>query len=104
VRRGEIWWAELDAPSGKRPVLLLSRDASYEVRALVIIAPVTTRIRHIKAEVPLATQVGLPQNCVVNLDTLTTISKSRLSSRLAILAPAKLKEVEIALYFALGLE
>jgi len=104
VRRGEIWWAELNPPSGRRPVLLLSHDTAYDTRSLVIIAPVTTRVRHIRAEVPLTTLDGMPQNCVVNLDTLTTIAKSRLSNRLTILTSEKLKEVDTALHFVLGLE
>ena len=40
MKRGEVWWAELPPPTGRRPVVLLSRDEAYEVRALVIIAPV----------------------------------------------------------------
>ena len=104
MRRGEIWWAELDPPSGRRPVLLLSRDGSYDARSLVIMAPLTTRTRYIITEVPLTTQDGLPQNCVVNLDTITTISKNRLSNRLTILTPEKLKDVDRSLHFALGLD
>jgi mRNA-degrading endonuclease toxin of MazEF toxin-antitoxin module len=26
MKRGEIWWAELELPAGRRPVLLSSRD------------------------------------------------------------------------------
>ena len=53
MRRGEIWWAELTPPAGRRPVLLLSRNEAYAVRELVTVAPVTTRMRHIPSEVPL---------------------------------------------------
>ncbi|RPJ34838.1 MAG: type II toxin-antitoxin system PemK/MazF family toxin [Planctomycetaceae bacterium] len=53
MRRGEVWWADLPPPTGRRPVVLLSRDDAYAVRALVTVAPVTTRIRSIPAEVPL---------------------------------------------------
>jgi mRNA interferase MazF len=104
MRRGEIWWAELEPPAGKRPVLLLSRNEAYSVRALVTIAPVTTRIRHIPSEVPLGIADGLPQECVVNLDTITTIPKDCLPSRLAVLNTKKLKEIEAAIHFALGFE
>lgn len=104
MKRGEIWWAELEQPAGRRPVLLLSRDESYSVRELVIIAPVTTRVRHIPSEVPLALEDGVPKPCVVNLDTITTIAKESLRDRLATLNAEKLRAVEIALHFALGLE
>jgi len=104
VRRGEIWWAELEPPAGKRPVVLLSRDEAYNVRSLVIVAPVTTRIRHIPSEVPLGIDDGMPQDCVANLDTITTIPKDCLQSRLTVLSTKRLKEVGAAIHFALGLE
>jgi len=104
VRRGEIWWAELEPPAGRRPVLLLSRDEAYSVRSLIIVAPVTTRIRHIPSEVPLGTDDGMPQDCVANLDTITTIPKDCLQSRLTTLSTKKLKEIESAIRFALGME
>ena len=104
MRRGEIWWAELDPPAGKRPVLLLSRNDAYSVRSLVIIAPVTTRIRGIPSEVPLGIDDGMPQNCVANLDTITTIPKDCFQNCLTTLGSKKLKEVETAIRFALGME
>jgi mRNA interferase MazF len=66
VRRGEVWWANLPSPAGRRPVLLLSRNAAYAVRSLVTIAPITRTVRGIPAEVPLRPADGLPQPCVVN--------------------------------------
>ena len=104
MKRGEIWWAEMDPPAGRRPVVLLSRDEAYAVRALVIVAPVTTRVRHIPTEEPLGTEDGVPQECVVNLDTITTVPKDCLRSRLTTLSPKKLTEIEAAIRFALGLE
>jgi len=104
VRRGEIWWVELEPPAGRRPVVLLSRNEAYSARLLVIVAPVTTRIRHIPSEVPLGTDDGMPQDCVANLDTITTIPKDCLQSRLTMLSSKKLEEVEAAIRFALGME
>ena len=60
MRRGEVWWAELASPAGRRPVLLLSRNDAYDVRELVTVAPVATRIRHIPSKVPLSPEDGLP--------------------------------------------
>ena len=31
MRRGEVWWADLPAPAGRRPVVLLSRNEAYAV-------------------------------------------------------------------------
>jgi len=104
MRRDEIWWAELTPPAGRHPVLLLSRNEAYVVRELVTVAPVTTHTRHIPSEVPLGPEDGLPKPCVANLDTITTIAKRSLQERLTTLSPEKLKAVEAALHFALGLE
>jgi len=57
---------------------------------MVTVAPVTTRARR------------LP--CVANLDTLTTVPKRALVERVVLLTPEKLRAVEDALRFALGLE
>lgn len=104
MRRGEVWWADLGAPARRRPVLLLSRDESYNVRTLVIVAPVTTRIRGIASEVLLDINDGLPQKCVINLDTITTISKTKLQSRITTLSSEKIKEAEEALCYAVDIE
>ena len=103
MRRGEVWWAELPSPAGRRPVVLLSRNEAYDVRELVTVAPVTSRIRGIPSEVPLDRADGLPRNCAVNLDTITTIPRRILTTRIAALVPGKVAAVERALRFALGL-
>lgn len=33
MKRGEVWWAQLPSPVGRRPVVLLSRDTAYRVRS-----------------------------------------------------------------------
>jgi mRNA interferase MazF len=104
MKRGEIWWAELGHPSGKRPVVLLSRNDAYFVRSLIVIAPVTTHIRHINSEVPLGTEDGLPKECVINLDTITTIPKDCLREFVAALTPEKMKQLDQATRFALGMD
>jgi len=104
MRRGEVWWADLEPPAGRRPVVLLSRNDAYTARSLVIIAPVTTRIRHIAAEVPLGKEDGLPQSCVANLDVLTTIPKDMLTARITALSQPKINAIGKAISFALGME
>jgi mRNA interferase MazF len=103
LRRCEIWWADLTPPAGRRPVLLLSRDEAYAVRTQVTVAPITTRIRRIPVEVDLGPDDGLPRECVVNLDSLVTIPKADLIESIGLLSPQKIRQVEAALRFALGL-
>ena len=103
MKRGEVWWAALPKPAGRRPVVLLSRDEAYRVRDLVTIAPITTRIRNIPVEVGLGPADGLPRACAVNLDTITTIPKSLLVDRITHLNPEKIQALNEAIQFALDL-
>ncbi len=104
MRRGEVWWANLPAPAGRRPVLLLSRDAAYGVRTAATVAAITRTIRHIPVEVQLTVQDGMPSQCVVNLDQILTIPMSLLDSPITALDGAKLTEVREAIVFALDLQ
>ncbi len=104
MRRGEVWWAEQPEPIGRRPVLLLSRDEAYQVRNAVTVAQITTTIRNIPVEVPLDEKDGLPQKCVANLDTITTIRKAILTKRIYPLSPEKIEQINKAIKFALALE
>ena len=104
MRRGEIWWADLPLPAGRRPVVLLSRNEAYQVRELITVAPVTTRIRNLPVEIPLGDTEGLAKNCVINLDTITTIPKKCLSERIGVLSLPKLRALNQAIGFALGLQ
>lgn len=101
MRRGEVWWALIDK---RRPVVLLSRDEAYSVRALVVVAPVTTTIRGFAVEVKVGKSEGLPRDCVVNCDWLVTVPKVDLLERAGVLSRAKMRQLNEALRFALGLD
>lgn len=103
MQKGEVWWAELPTPVGRRPVLLLSRDEAYAVRNAVTVAEITTTIRDIPVEVLLDQKDGMPQRCVVNLDTLATIRKELLRTRIAVIKEEKMNQVNAAVKFALAL-
>ena len=82
----------------------MSRDEAYAIRTFVTVAPITTRVRDIPVEVPLGPEDGLPRPCVVNLDSLVTVARQRLQTRLARLGPDKLRAVGNAIRFALDLD
>jgi len=104
MRRGEVWWAEQPEPIGKRPVVLLSRDEAYQVRNAVTVAQITTAMRNIPVEVLLDEKDGLPQQCVANLDTITTIRKTILTKRICSLSSERMEQIDKAIKFALAIE
>jgi mRNA interferase MazF len=101
VKRGEIWWARLDK---RRPVVLLSRNEAYDVRALVIVAPTSTTIRGFAAEVKVGPREGMRRPCVINCDWLVTVAKADLLERAGALSGAKSLQLDEALRFALALD
>lgn len=104
MRRGEVWWTNLPAPAGRRPVLLLSRNAAYRVRTSVTVGLITRTIRDIPVEVPLGLEDGMPARCVVNLDDILTIPRSCLEEKVTFLSPEKMASVSRAIRFALDLD
>jgi mRNA interferase MazF len=104
MRRGELYWARFPAPVGRRPVLIVSRDATLSVRSRVTVAPVTRTIRGIRSEVALGRAHGLHVASVANCDNLQTIPKAAIGPRpLGRLPVPELVSLDRALRFALGI-
>jgi mRNA interferase MazF len=102
MQRGEIWWADLPPPMQRHPVVLVSRNAPLDGRDMVLVALITARIRETQAEVPLGSEDGLPKT-VINTGMLSTVPAKHLVSRIALLSPRKLAQLDNALRYVLGL-
>lgn len=104
MNRGEVWWADLPAPFGRRPVLLLSRTDAYRLLTSVVVAPLTTSTRNVDSQVHLLPDSDhVHRACSVSLDNLLTVERFRLDERMTTLTDARMDEVEDAIHFALGL-
>ena len=102
MKRGEVRWYKFTQPDKKRPVVILTRDSVLDILGEVTIAPITSTVRDIPSEVLLTKEDGMPKDCVVNLDHIQTVSKSRIGATLTTLSPEKMRELRSALLFALG--
>ena len=102
MKQYEIWWANLPAPAGRRPVLLLTRDSGYEYLNKFVVVEITTTMRGIAEEVRLSRTEGLHKPCVANFDNLRTIPCSALVKKAGALAPERHVEVKRALGHALA--
>jgi len=99
-RRGELWWCELP-DVGRRPVVVLSRDVAIPRLGRALVAPCTTTIRGLPSEVPLDTGSDpVPRRCVVNLDSVESVSIGVLVDRLGRLGDDRMAEVCAALSVA----
>ena len=104
MKQYELWWAALPAPAGRRPVLLLSRDAAYTYLNKFVAAEVTTTVRHIAVEVPLGRAEGLLVKSAANLDNIRTVARSALLQRIGSLSARRQSEVKRAVGHALAWE
>jgi mRNA interferase MazF len=100
--RGEVWWCEL-AEIGRRPVVVLSRDAAIPRLRRTLIGPCTTTIRGIPSEVPLEPDEDpVPRSSVVNLDSVESVSLGTLVERLGRLSDERMREICAALEIAVA--
>lgn len=101
MKRGEIWWAELPAPVGSRPVVILTRDSVLPTIGAIVVALVTRTVRQLPTEVLLGRRQGLPARCVANLDNILTVPRPRLKRLMGACDATKLEELNHAIKAAL---
>ena len=81
VARGDVIWADLGPPRGRRPLCVLTRDAAISVLTSVTCAPVTRTIRGIRSEVEIGTDEGLLSTSVIACDALVSVPLSLLDAQ-----------------------
>ncbi|MDQ3677127.1 MAG: type II toxin-antitoxin system PemK/MazF family toxin [Actinomycetota bacterium] len=69
MNRGEVWWYELP-DSGRRPGLILTRQAAIPVLSALLVAPATRTIRGIATQVRLGPEDGMPTECALSFDII----------------------------------
>jgi mRNA interferase MazF len=100
VTRVEIWWAE-HPEAGRRPFLVLTREAAIPVVNRVVAVPATRTIRGIPTELELDEDDGMPTRCALSFDYVTTVPKALLTERICRLVE-RLAEACRALSVATG--
>lgn len=101
MKRAEVWWAELPAPVGSRPVVILTRDSVLHSINGIMVALVTRTIRGLPSEVVLGRRQGLPVRCVANLDNILTVPRDRLRRLMGACDATKVEELNQAIKAAL---
>ncbi|MEP7002673.1 MAG: type II toxin-antitoxin system PemK/MazF family toxin [bacterium] len=102
IRRGELWWADLDTPIGltpdfRRPVLVVQSDAfNHSGIASTIIVPLTTNIQ--RADAPgnvliRARETGLRMDSVVNVSQPVAVDRRALVERIGTVNGATMASV-----------
>lgn len=98
--RGELWWCE-PPEIGRRPVVVLSRDAAIPRLRRALIAPCTTTIRGLASEVLLEPgDDPVRRQTAVNLDSIESVSVGALTDRIGRLSDDRMAGICTALAIA----
>jgi mRNA interferase MazF len=111
ISQGEVWWADLPAPSGsgpgfRRPVVIVQGDALNRSRiSTVVCVPLTSNLKWALApgNVQLSARItGLPKSSVANVSLVVSVDKDLLSERVGKLSPSHLNLVLAGIDTVLG--
>lgn len=112
IARGEIWWAELPAPTGsgpgkRRPVLVVSADSFNLSRIGTVVAVAISSNVDLAAApgnvaVP-SSRSGLSKDSVVNVSQIITLDKRQLGERVGVLDHDSLAQIDTGIRLVLDL-
>lgn len=100
LQQGSIVWADLPAPIGRRPVVVLTRDRAVGKLNSLTIAPISRTIRNAPTEVVLQPADGVRTTCAIGLDSIMTTPRARLEKVITVLDRNKLLLIFAAIRIA----
>ena len=110
VYRGDIFYADLEPvigseQGGVRPVLVIQNDIGNRHSPTVIVAAITSRIKHRRQPTHVnlnGRKCGLHSDSTIMLEQLRTLDKQRLLGYVGSVGKAKMDEVDRALEISVG--
>jgi len=111
ISQGEVWWADLPAPSGsgpgfRRPVVVVQGDPINRSRiATAVCVPLTSNLKWADAPGNVlldAHTTGLPKDSVANVSQIVTLDRSLLTKLVNKLSPTKTSLIIAGINVILG--
>jgi mRNA-degrading endonuclease toxin of MazEF toxin-antitoxin module len=104
VNRGDVWQLDLGGRAGRRPALILTRQAVIPHLNKLTVAEITSSGKGYRTEVALGQKANLLRESFVQLDNIQTIAKSRFLKYLGSVDAVTMATVSRTIVLGLGLE
>ena len=104
MNRGDVWMLDLGGRAGRRPALVVTRQAVISHVNKLTVAEITSSGKGYPTEVAIGQQANLPKESYVQLDNIQTVAKTRFVKYIGALDAATMRTVARKIILALGLE
>lgn len=104
MSRGDVWMLDLGGSTGRRPALIMTRQAVIPYVNKLTVAEITAAGKGYPTEVAIGHQANLPKESFVQLDNIQTVAKTRFVKYVGALDTATMRTIGRTTILALGLE
>jgi len=104
VNRGDVWQIDIGGRSGRRPAVIVSRQAVIPHLNKLTVAEITSAGKGYPTEVSIGHKANLSKESYVQLDNIQTVPKSRFLKYMGALDAPTMRIIGRKIVLALGLE
>ena len=104
MNRGDVWQIDLGGRAGRRPALIITRQAVISHLNKLTVAEINTAGKGYPTEVAIGHRANLPKESYVQLDNIQTVPKVHFVKYLGALDAVTMQTIGRKLILALGLE
>lgn len=104
MNRGDVWVLELGGRAGRRPALILTRQAVIPYVNKLTVVEITSAGKGYPTEVPIGHKANLARDSFVQGDNIQTVAKQRFMKYVGALDAETMDVIGRKVILALGLE
>ncbi len=104
MNRGDVWVLDLGGRAGRRPALIVTRQAVIPYVNKLTVAEITSAGKGYPTEVAIGHKANLAKESYVQLDNIQTVSKTHFVKYVGTLDSPTMRTVGRKVILALGLE